>query len=181
MIDADLQGTISFGIQERDRSGIEPKIPIIKKQGQEIHKDIAVLAREVDLVVVDTGGRDSPESRATMLVADKLFLPMRPSQYDAWTLDRAEIIIADAMKINPKLKVFALINLANPNPAICEVDETKSFLKEFKNIRICKTVVHDRIAFRKSVSDGLSVVEWKPADPKASAEVLNLYKEIIRK
>ncbi len=39
------------------------------------------------------------------------------------------------------------------------------------------TVLRDRIAFRKSGRDGLSVVEWKQ-DKKAASEMNQLYKEV---
>ena len=57
--------------------------------------------------------------------------------------------------------------------------ETRNFFEqeEFQHLALVDTVLRDRIAFRKSGRDGLSVVEWKQ-DKKAVNEMNQLYKEV---
>jgi chromosome partitioning protein len=180
LIDTDIQATAHLWALLREDKGIRPPVPCIQKHGKRVHESIQAEASKYDLVIVDAGGRDSPEMRSSILVADKLYIPIRASQFDAWTLDRAEQLLSSAFEINPTLKAYALINQASTNPVVSEVQETKDFIKQFKYIKTCRTVVRDRIAFRKAAREGLSVVGFKPADPKAVKEILLLYREVIR-
>ena len=45
--------------------------------------------------------------------------------------------------------------------------------------RYTASVVRDRIAYRKAARDGLSVVEMKPSDVKASREMNAFYMEVF--
>ena len=54
-----------------------------------------------------------------------------------------------------------------------------TLLNEFENIKLLKSVVCERISFRRAALAGLSVVEYKPEDSKAIYEMDNLYKEIF--
>lgn len=177
LFDADIQGTSELWALERKRSNISPQIPYTKKHGNRIHQKIKKLKH--DMIVIDTGGRDSPEMRASMLIADKFYMPIRASQFDAWSLDKAEELITEARKHNRKLQSYVIINQAPTNPFISEVDECREYLKDFKRIKTCKSVIRDRIAFRKAAREGLSVTELKPQDTKATTEIISLYKEII--
>lgn len=180
LIDTDIQATTYLWSILREDKGIHPPVSCIQKHGSRVHESIQAEASKHDLVIVDAGGRDSPEMRSSILVADKLYIPIRASQFDAWTLDRAEQLLSNALEINPTLKTYALINQASTNPMVSEVQETKEFIRQFKSIKTCRTVIRDRIAFRKAAREGLSVVGFKPTDPKAVNEILSLYREVIK-
>ena len=83
------------------------------------------------------------------------------------------------MEINENLKSYVIINQASPNPGVKEVEEMRGFLSEFKNIRLLKTVICERISFRRAALNGMAVTEYKPEDSKASEEIMNFYKEIF--
>ena len=51
------------------------------------------------------------------------------------------------------------------------------FLSEFPHIKLCSTVIYERLAWQKSILAGRSVVELK--DSKASNELKLLYGEIF--
>jgi chromosome partitioning protein len=178
LVDADMQGTSALWALDRDRSNISPKIPFTKEHGKSIHQKIKKIHRDYDMIFIDTGGRDSPEMRASMLIADKFYMPIRASQFDAWSLDKADELIHKALKHNNKLQSYAVINQAPTNPAVSEIEECREYLQDFDHIKPCRTVIHDRIAFRKAAREGLSVTELKPKDNKATAEIMSLYKEI---
>ena len=52
-------------------------------------------------------------------------------------------------------------------------------LDEFENLTLAETVIRDRIAYRRAVREGKSVLEMKPQDGKAAAEMTNLYEEVF--
>lgn len=60
-----------------------------------------------------------------------------------------------------------------------EADEARELIATYPNLHLMQSVVRDRIVYRKSVRDGLSVVEYKPHDELADAEMKSLYEEVF--
>lgn len=177
LVDADKQASSAAWAAMRDENEISPRIPCIQKFGKTLHIELKELEKKFDYVFVDCGGRDSIELRSAMLVADRFFSPLRPSQFDAWTLEVLDGIVAQAQVINPEIKVHIFINLANANPRISETKEAQEFTREFENITLAESVIYDRIIFRKVIRDGQSVIEKR--DSKAIQEITILYKEVF--
>jgi chromosome partitioning protein len=73
-----------------------------------------------------------------------------------------------------------VINQSSPNPAVREAEEMKKFLSEFENIKLLKTVLCERIVFRRAALNGMAVTEYKPEDIKANEEINSLYQEIFQ-
>ena len=51
-------------------------------------------------------------------------------------------------------------------------------IDDFDKLNFSGIIVHERIAYRKAVSNGLSVVELKPSDLKAIVEMHKFYEEV---
>lgn len=179
LLDADRQGSASFWSGTRDEAELLPRVPCLQKFGPKLHVEVKELAEKYDDVIVDTGGRDSPELRAAMLVADRFFIPLRPSQFDVWALDKMNTLIDECRTINSGLKAMAVINLASANPSVSESNEAREYLAEMDNIFLTETIIRDRIAFRKAVRSGQAIVELTKIDPKALAEIENFYSEVF--
>ncbi|MCL2312038.1 MAG: AAA family ATPase [Firmicutes bacterium] len=179
LIDTDKQPTSSYWCSLREDKGIMPRVSSIQKYDKAVRTEILELKRKYTDIIIDAGGRDSPELRGALLVCDKAIFPLRPSQFDLWTLGRLHSLVETASEINEKLKAFVVINQASPNPAVKEADEMRAFLDEFDNIKMLNTVICERISFRRSALHGMAVSEYKPEDTKAVEEMTNLYKEIF--
>ena len=113
------------------------------------------------------------------MVADKAIFPLRPSQFDLWTLGRLNTLVDTASEINEDLESYAVINQASPNPAVKEAEEAKDMLSEFKYIRFMQSVICERIVFRRAAIGGMGVTEYKPEDTKACEEMLRFYREVF--
>ena len=179
LVDTDRQPTSSYWCSLREDKGIKPRITSIQKYDKAVRTEIIELKKKFTDIIVDAGGRDSPELRGSLLVCDKAIFPLRPSQFDLWTLGRLNTLVETAMEINENLKSYIIINQASPNPAVKEVEEMKEFLSEFKNIKLLKTVICERISFRRAALNGMAVNEYKPEDIKANEEMMNFYREIF--
>jgi len=180
LIDADKQGTTSQWATLRDENQITPRISCVQKFGKQIHVEVQSLSEKYETIIIDAGGRDSVELRASMLVADIFLTPIRASQSDAWTLDHLESLIADAQLINRDLKTLTTVNQAPTNPTITEIDEIQELLKDFEYFIPTKSIIRDRIAFRHAFKEGKGVSELKPNDKKAVIELQSLYKEVFK-
>lgn len=179
LLDADVQGSASFWRAIRDESDSLFRVPAVQKFGNNIHLELAGLADKYEDIIIDTGGRDSQELRSAMLAAHRLFVPLQPSQFDVWALGKMSSLIRDCKGFNPELEAFAVINRASTNPVVSEAEEAREFISELDNIGLAQTIMRDRIAFRRAARDGHAVMELKPSDEKAVAEIKALYEEVF--
>lgn len=178
LIDTDKQPTASYWCSLREDHQIQPRVASVQKFEKSVRTETLALKEKYSDIIIDAGGRDSPELRGGLLVADKAVFPLRPSQFDLWTLGRINTLVESAKEFNNKLEAFVVINQASPNPAVKEVEEARELIVEFDNLNLLKTHICERIAFRRAAIQGMAVTEYKPEDNKAIEEIINLYEEI---
>jgi len=179
LLDTDRQGTASFWATVREDTEIEPRIACVQKFGKGLASQVRDLAERYDEIIIDAGGRDSMELRYSLGVSDRVYIPVQPFQFDIWTIRQMDELVEMAQGLNENLQAFIVLNRVSTNPAVREDQETREFFEkeEFQHLSLLDSVLRDRIAFRKSGRDGLSVVEWKQ-DKKAADEMNQLYKEV---
>lgn len=179
IVDTDQQSSASYWCGTRDENGVEPRIASVQYFGKGFVPQVKDLARRYDDVFIDAGGRDTTELRDSLLIADIAVIPLSPSQYDVWTLSRMNELIEKSHSFNPNLRTILVINRASANPSVKEVDEAQQILDAFEYLNLSKAVIRDRIAFRRSVPNGLSINEQMPHDTKALSELNDLYNEVF--
>ena len=179
LLDADPQRSMSFWASIRDQESPDRPLTCLQKTG-DLRSTVQSMADKFDDLIIDTGGRDSEELRSALLVADCLLIPVKPSQYDLWSLAKMVNLIEDARAFNRLLKAVVVVNQANPHPMVTETSEAGQYLAGVKQITRLKTVIRDRIAFRKSTRQGLAVIETRPIDSKAADEIMSLHEEVYR-
>ena len=116
LLDTDKQTTATYWAAIRDEDKTLNRVACLQKTGGKIHHDLTELREKYETIIVDAGGRDSMELRSSMLVADKFFMPIRPSQFDVWTVEKIDSMVNEAHIINDKLQAFVFLNLASPIP-----------------------------------------------------------------
>jgi len=179
LLDTDRQGTASFWATVREEADVEPKISCVQKFGKGLATQVRDLAGRYDEIVIDAGGRDSTELRYALGVSDRAYIPVQPFQFDIWTLQQMEELVEMAKGFNDELQAFIVLNRVSANPSVHEDQETRDFYNQehFQHLSLVNSMLRDRIAFRKSARDGLSVVEWNQ-DKKAAREMNQLYEEV---
>ena len=179
LVDTDPQGSAGFWTTSRAENDIKPRVACIQKFGKGLQGELQDLAGRYQDIIIDAGGRDSVELRSAMVVAHKAYVPIQASQFDIWTLAQMNDLIVTAQGFNPNLCAWVVINRGSTNPFVTETAEAAEILGDFKHLGLASSVVRDRIAYRKAVRDGLSVVEMKPSDAKASREMTEFYIEVF--
>lgn len=154
-------------------------ISCISLRGEMIAKDIQDLSGRYQLLIIDAGGRDSIELRAALVVTQLLLIPLRPSQFDVWTLPKLNEILGMVAPINPILKTVVVANQVHPTSFDRARTELKSLMANYPKISLLKTFIGSRAAYQNAISEGLSVIEMPNRDTKASSEMLGLYGEIF--
>lgn len=179
LVDTDKQGSSSAWAESRDEEGHTPRIACIQKFGKNLAKDVKDLAPRYDDVFIDAGGRDSVELRSSLVIADKIYIPVQASQYDVWTLDQMSELVGQSQALNPDLTAYVVINRASTNPSVKETKEASEFVEDYENLIFSEVIIRDRITFRKSAGEGQAVFEFVPKDQKSINEVNALYKHIF--
>ncbi len=180
LLDTDPQGSANYWAQSRDESEPRPRrVACVQKFGKGLQAEVQDLARRYEDIVIDAGGRDSIELRAALVAAHKAYIPIQPSQFDIWTLDRMDELVGSAGGFNPNLKAWVVISRVSTNPSVHELQDAREILADFSNLTLSGVIIHDRIAYRKAARDGVCVDELKPKDAKASEEIEELYQEVF--
>lgn len=179
LLDTDRQGTASGWAAVRDEENVMPRVASVQKFGKGLPGQVRDLSARYAEIIIDAGGRDSTELRYALGVADRVYIPIQPYQFDIWTLQQMDALVELAVGLNPDLQAYVVLNRVATNPSVREDRETLEFLAkaEFQHITPSASLLRDRIAFRKAAREGLSVVEWGQ-DAKAASEIKALFHEV---
>jgi len=140
-----------------------------------LHKDLKDFSN-FDLIIVDSGGRDTGVFRSAILAADILIIPVLPSVYDIWATSDTIEVVKEAMLFNEKLVTRFLINMVLPNSIMGR--DTLAALEEHKEIPILHQTIGARQSFKNALVTGQGVVEFEPKS-KAAQEISGCYQEIM--
>lgn len=164
LFDLDPQATLSDVLDIRGEEGFEPKLAVNNNV-----KDLkAVKGAET---IVDVGTADMDALIQALKKADRVLIPVPPSQADVWSTQRFLKIVDDACaKQRKKPELFAFINRADTNPGVRETAETQEALAQLDGLRVVTARLGQRTAFRRSFSEGLAVFELEPKS-KAAQEM----------
>jgi chromosome partitioning protein len=151
-------------------------VHIVQASGK-INDTLMEMAKKYDCVAVDLQGRDSSEQRTAMMVADKLLIPVRPSQYDLDTLLPFLDIVRTAQDFNPRLVAKVVLSCCSTHPSKKEFHDAQSYVHG-TGIELVGAHTCERKVYRDSAAEGKSIFEC--ADRKAIAEMELLIGEILK-
>ena len=168
LVDGDEQGTARAFTQLRAETLGEPGYTAVSLRGAEIRTQVRQLRNKYQRVIIDVGGRDTSSLRAALTVADVLVVPVLPATFDVWSLDPLQELIQEAREINNELRITAVLNAADAFGK--DNDEAAAIIREKEDLEYFPSPIVRRKAFRNAAAAGLSVVEYRPSDPKAIGE-----------
>lgn len=182
LVDTDAQNTCKNWVERRnariERGRDIPPIHCVQCTGN-VRKAILDLATRYECVIVDAGGRDSEELRTAMTAANKMLIPLTPSQNDLETVEHVYSLVRLAKDFNQELSASIVLNKASTHAAKTEIKDAVLFLDEYEDLLpLSKTIVCERKIFRDVSAKGLGVIE--DDNDKAFEEIVNLAKEVIQ-
>lgn len=180
LVDTDLQGSASAWASVRVELGVKPAILCVTKTGRVGH-DLAGLKMKFNRIVVDAGGRDGVELRQSMAVADKVLMPMRPSQFDTWSLSTMAQLLRDLEeRLGSRPPAHVLLNAVSTNVRSTEAREIREALADYADLMpALETQVAERAGFRRAAREGRALVEMPIVDAKGAREMIDLYEEVF--
>jgi chromosome partitioning protein len=178
LVDADDQETSSdFTILRNERQPDGAGYTSIKLTGPAVRTETLRLADKYGDIIIDTGGRDTTSQRAALTVAQVLLVPFVPRSFDVWTLEKVGALVGEMRAANPALAAYAFLNRADPRGQ--DNEGAAEALKETNELRFLDMPLGARKAFSNAAAQGLAVTELKPQDPKATEEVMALYRYLF--
>lgn len=166
VFDLDPQATLSDVAQVRSSEDYDP-ILTVKKNISELNKS------KNSEVLIDVGTADMDAFKSAVTVADRIVIPITPSQADIWSTQRFMKIVRDCSTKKNKPKLFGFINRADTHRGVRETNEAEQAIKNLSDLALVDIRWYQRTAYRRSFSEGLAVFEMEPGS-KAATEVNQL-------
>lgn len=117
-------------------------------------------------VLIDVGASNMSDMKQAIKLADRVIIPVSPSQPDLWATQRFLKIVSDVIK-DKKTHLLTFINRADTHKFVRESDETEFALKRLKNITVIPHRLCQRTMFRRTLSEGMSINEIAPNSKSA--------------
>ena len=180
LIDADRQGTAQTAISIRADAGHAPGIACASyPEGPTLRSQVMQQRDKFQDIIIDVGGRDSSALRAALVLSDVVLVPFQPRSYDVWALIDIAEPIDEARSVRDGLRAVAVLNCADPGEASTDNAEAAAAVADVPQFEYLQTPIRRRKAFANAAGAGMSVLELKPQDKKAIAELNALISELF--
>lgn len=178
LVDGDRQATAQTALTIRAEAGRVPAIACAQySDGATLRAQVTQMAAKFDDVVIDAGGRDSTALRAALLLSDLLVVPFAPRSLDVWALSDMCSLIAEAQPYRATLRAVAVLNNADGGGQ--DNADAIAALADFPQLTYLPTPICRRKHVANAAGMGLSVLELRPKDPKAIAEMTALVQAVF--
>ncbi len=166
--DLDPQCTFSDLAMLRAEMGYSPALSIQSVRAVLREQLMSHAGKEV---LVDVGAANMAAMKEAMSAADRILIPVPPSQPDVWATQRFLHIVGpelESVKLNGRQRTIAFVNRADTNKSIRETSETEEALRMLPAIdEVLPQRLYMRTSFRRSLSEGLAVFELWPRSKAA--------------
>ena len=173
ILDVDPQGSLGEWLERREQRLGEDETGFVFRtaSGWGARREARALARDHDLVVVDTAPHADREARTAMELASAVVVPMQPTPADLWATEAT-------LELAGKERVDAIIVLNRVAPRARLTDEIVAALAAI-DTPLASARLGNRVLFAESLGTGSSVLESRPSSP-AAEEVRALAAELLR-
>ena len=154
--DLDPQQTLTDVAEVRREEGYAP--PLQVNQPRDSLLDDMKYHPQQTQVLVDVGASNMDAMKLALSIADRIIIPVPPSQPDVWATQRFLNIVNELDNSNkPEMRVF--VNRADTHRAIKESDETEEVLEQLPGVKLIPQRLYQRTVYRRSLSEGMSIFE----------------------
>ncbi|MBT8118259.1 MAG: AAA family ATPase [Gammaproteobacteria bacterium] len=168
--DLDPQCTLVDVGEVRVEDGYEPSFEVSTDLGE--LEALAKDKKNKQPIIVDMSATNMFAMEKAISLADRVLIPIQPSQADIWSTQRFLKIVNNNID-KKKTEVLGFLNRADTHIGVRETDEADQALQMMQGIKALGIRLHQRTAYRRSFSEGLAVFELDPMG-KASKEMKQL-------
>lgn len=171
VLDADPQGSLGQWFMQRRERG-DPGLTFATASAWGVSYECEKLARDHDLVVVDTPPKVDADLRPALRVSDLVVVPVATSHLDLWATES----VLDLARREGRQSLVVL-NRVPPRARV--IEEIAAAVEGLKADR-ADTTIGNRVAFADATGRGLSALETDRRG-KAAGEVRALWEEVRRR
>lgn len=171
LVDADPQGSALDWAAARES---EPLFSIVGLPKPNLHKELPMIGREYDDIVIDGPPRVTDLARSAIMASDVILIPVQPSPYDIWAADEVVKLIQEASVFKENLKSVFVINRKVANTAIGR--DVRGALEAY-DMPILDASIVQRVAFAEAVAVGNAIYE-QDRNGVASQEIAAVVEEL---
>ncbi len=172
-VDLDPQATLRDVAEVREEEGYQPGINVKGKKALENDR-----LQKTDYVLIDVGTSDLESMKRALQIADRVLVPVPPSQADIWSTQRFIQFVHSLRDDAGGPEMLGFINRGDTHHAVRETDEAAAALVALPGITFIKSRLSQRTIFRRSFSEGLAVFELNPRS-KGSQEFNSLCAQVF--
>lgn len=172
LLDVDPQGSLGEWLERREqRLGEEgSNLGFRTASGWGARRESRALARDYDLVIVDTPPHADREARTAIELASLVVVPVQPTPADLWATQAT-------LELAASERTPALIALNRVPPRARLTGEIVEALRKL-DARIAEARIGNRIAFAEAFAIGSTAIESATSSP-AAAEARALSAEVM--
>jgi len=154
--DLDPQQTLCDVARVREEDAIEPVLDVKKTDDEDISKNFNAHSGHV---LVDVGAANMQAMKMAIGMADRVIIPVQPSQPDVWATQRFLNIVNESCNSGSNPELIAFINRADTHHSVTESDEAEEALTMIGALKVIPKRLCQRTNFRRALSEGLSIFE----------------------
>ena len=176
IIDADPQRSSLDWRNIRGTNGLN-NIQAVAVTTPTLHKDAQAFRQSHDLIIIDSGGRNSATFRSAIMAADLFIIPVLPSVYDLWAAQETLSLLQECRALKEVKARLFLNQLQALTLMAREAEEALAEMAMDSQCPVLSARLHHRAGYKNAVSTGQGVLEHAPKS-KAAMEIKDLYTEI---
>ncbi len=176
VIDSDPQATLTDVSEVRAEEGFQPSVRVHNRKALTDKSDL----QKHTEVLIDVGTANMEAMKKAISLADRIVVPVPPSQADIWSTQRFIHFVEVTGKNRPDILGF--INRGDTHHAVRESDEAAAALVSLPGIKFVRQRLCQRTVYRRSFSEGLAVFELEPRGKGArelNALCASLYPDVV--
>jgi chromosome partitioning protein len=173
ILDADPQRS---SLQWRDMAEREDAVAVVDAVDDPTGA-VDALGDSYEYVLVDCPPSvHAPQTVQVLESCDLALIPVQPSPLDIWATVHIEDRIAEARRVNPRLRALLVINQLEPRTRLSRL--MRQALAEL-DLPAARTAVRRRVAYRNSVLEGRTVLDLGARGADAAEEIRQLIEEVV--
>lgn len=156
VIDLDPQRTLTDVAALRMEEGIEPAIRVEAGSFSDV-----TFPEDAEEIIIDVGTADLESFKQAIMVADRIVVPVTPSQADVWSTQRFIRFLHKNTHGNPPESI-TFLNRVSTSKADQAPEQAAAALNALPVVRLISQRLSDRTVLRDSFSESLAVFELQP-------------------
>ncbi|NRR34369.1 AAA family ATPase [Oxalobacteraceae bacterium] len=179
LVDTDPKKSSCAWNSARIAAGVQPRVAARAIVGGDLAHELELLRLHYNDILIDTEGRDTPASRAALISARLVLVPVSPGQVDLAKQYQLIARLNSARMFNPGLRVLFVMVGTGGDPDPEQMAAVRAYVTRVMAATLATTVIHEQGAAHLACGPGRCVCDLPGCDQGAAAEMGALYREVF--